>query len=213
MTTREATPARSGAVGPRAADVRRWGTVTVAAGALGAACAVGVLLTPPLVPVERFSHPFDARWFVVAQVAFAVQHLAMLAGVLGLAALSPPPTRLWRVGLVLAGGGLVLLAACELGGLAATRALQSSRVAGLVEASYGVPTALVGVGFLLCGWVVLRRRLLTPGRWLPLAFGLWVFAVLVPALGGSFVAGRLAIGGWMVLYLLLGLALRRRGAP
>ena len=212
MATQETTP-RTGAVGRRADGTRTWGTVTVLAGALGAACAVAVLLTPPQVPVERFSHPFDDTWFVVAQLVFAVQHLAMLAGVLGLAALAPRPSRPWRVGLVLAGAGLVLLAGCEVVGLTATRALGSSRVAGLVEASYGLPTAMVGLGFVLCGWVVLRRRLLPWGRGLPLAFGVWVFVVLVPALGGSDVAGRLAIGGWMVLFLLLGVALRRRGAP
>ena len=211
MATQETTP-RAGAVLPRAGDTRTWGSITVLAGALGAACAVAVLLTPPLVPAERFSHPFDDRWFVVAQLVFAVQHLAMLAGVLGLVGLTPPPTRLWRAGLLMAAGGLVLLAGCEVVGLTATQALEDSRVAGLVEASYGLPTALVGLGFVLCGWVVLRRRLLARGRWLPLAFGVWVFVVLVPALGGSDVAGRLAIGGWMVLYLLLGLALRRHGA-
>ena len=85
------------------------------------------------------------------------------------------------------------------------------RVAGLVEASYGLPTAMVGLGFVLCGGVVLRRRLLPWGRGLALAFGVWVFVVLVPALGGSDVAGRLAIGGWMVLFLLLGGELALRG--
>jgi hypothetical protein len=191
-------------------DLGRAGTVTVVAGALGAACAVAVLLTPAMVPTSRFSYPFDTTWFVVSQVLFAVQHLAMLAGVLGLAALAPHPTRLWRPGLVMAGAGLVLLAGCEVFGLTAGSADTESSTAKAVGAAYGLPTVLAGLGFVLCGWVVLRQRLLGWGRGLPLAFGVWVFVVLVPALVGSEVAGRLAIGGWMVLYLLLGMALRRR---
>jgi hypothetical protein len=211
MTVGEARTA--GVVPRRRTDLRRAGTVTLVSGAFGAACAVAVLLTPPMVPVDRFSYPFGTGWFVVSQLAFAAQHVAMLAGVLGLAGLAPVPTKVWRPGLVMAGAGLVLLAGCEVFGLTAASVSEGSSTAGTVGAAYGVPTVLVGLGFLLSGWVVLRQGLLTSGRWLPIAFGVWVFVVLVPALSsGSHVAGRLAIGGWMVLYLFLGVALRRRAA-
>jgi hypothetical protein len=129
----------------RRLDVRTAGTITIAGSALGIAFAAAILLTPPMVPSTRFSYPFDATWFVVAQLLFAVQHLAMIAG----------------------------------------------------------------VGFVLAGWVVARRRLLTWGRWLPFAFGVWVFVILMPALFGPLVAGRLALDGWLALYVLLGVALRR----
>ena len=52
----------------------------------------------------------------------------------------------------------------------------------------------------------------TGATWLPwviLALGVYVFVPLAPAVGGSFVAGRLGIGGWMVLYAALGYGLTR----
>jgi hypothetical protein len=65
------------------------------------------------------------------------------------------------------------------------------------------------IAFLLAGRVVTPRRLLFWGRSIPLAFGWWVRVILIPALTGPDIAGRPALGGWMVLYPLLGVALRR----
>jgi hypothetical protein len=45
--------------------------------------------------------------------------------------------------------------------------------------------------------------------WLVLALGVYVFFPLSPAISGSFTAGRLGIGGWMLLYTLLGYGLMR----
>ena len=193
----------------RPALLRRCGVVTVASGALGVACAAGILLTPPMVPSTRFSHPFDSTWFVVTQVLFAVQHLAMLAGVVGLLALAPSRARVLRAGLVTAAVALLLLVGCELVALLATEVDEGSRTADAVATAYTAPTLLAGLGFLLAGWSVGRRRLLPWGRWIPFAFGAWVFVVLLPALGGTAVAGRLALGGWLALYALLGVGLLR----
>ena len=48
-----------------------------------------------------------------------------------------------------------------------------------------------------------------PARWLPLALGVYVFVVLIPAVFGPMVAGRIAIGVWLLGYAGLGLAIRR----
>ena len=42
-----------------------------------------------------------------------------------------------------------------------------------------------------------------------LILGVYVFFPLSPAISGSFDAGRLAIGGWMLLYTALGYGLMR----
>jgi hypothetical protein len=210
MTSQEAERTQRSPLRDRPPVSRRTAEITIFGGALGVVCAAAVLLTPPMVLTTRFSYPFDATWFVVAQLVFAVQHLTMLAGVVGLYRLLAPPTRLWRVSLTMAGAGFVLLIGCELFGLFATTASNDSAIAQSVSNAYGPPTVLVGVGFVLSGWVVARRNLLPGGRWLPLAFGLYVFVALIPALMGPDIAGRLALGGWMVLYLLLGVALLRR---
>jgi hypothetical protein len=46
-------------------------------------------------------------------------------------------------------------------------------------------------------------------RWITLVLGVYVFAVLFPAVFGPFVLGRLAIGIWMLLFGALGYTLWR----
>lgn len=210
MTSQETQQTQRPLTRTPSATGQRAGIITIAGGALGVLCAAAVLLTPPMVSSTRFSYPFDVTWFVVAQLLFALQHLAMVAGVVGLYALLATPTRLWRAALATAGGGLVLLIGCEIFGLFAATATNDSAMGQAASTAYGLPTVLVGVGFVLFGSVIGRRGLLPWGRWIPLAVGLYVFVVLIPALLGPDVAGRLALGGWMMLYLLLGVALWRR---
>jgi hypothetical protein len=44
---------------------------------------------------------------------------------------------------------------------------------------------------------------------LPLGLGVYVFVVLFPAVFGPMVAGRIAIGVWLLGFAALGLAIRR----
>lgn len=80
----------------------------------------------------------------------------------------------------------------------------------LLGGLYGVGSVMIGAGLVTAG-VGLARRPVLPGlgRYLPLALGVWVFAPVLPALFAPMVWGRLAIIGWMVLFALLGLQLRR----
>ena len=48
-----------------------------------------------------------------------------------------------------------------------------------------------------------------PARWLLLALGVYVFVVMFPAVFGPMVAGRIAIGVWLLGYAALGLVMRR----
>lgn len=52
------------------------------------------------------------------------------------------------------------------------------------------------------------RRPVLPGagRWLVLVMGGYVFVVMFPAVFGPLVAGRLAIGVWMLMFAVLGMA-------
>ncbi|SDT33295.1 hypothetical protein SAMN04488543_3787 [Friedmanniella luteola] len=172
-----------------------------------------MLAWPDQVGPERYSHPFDAGGWVVAQLSFALQHLLLLVLVLGLARLAwRPRSWLTRSGLVVTAVGLVVLTGCELFALTAASAPVGSPAATAVDTSYGLPMTVLGVGLLLAGVGSARRGPL-PGRtrWLPLVLGGYVFAVLVPAVFGTDLAGRLAIGGWMLLFAVLGWALVRVG--
>lgn len=209
-TTATRTGTGPGADARRGPDLGKAGWVTVLAGLIGTAAAIGVLLSPAAVPPTRFSYPYDAGGYVLSELLFGLQHLTMLAGVVGLSVLVPRTARSGRVGLWLAGIGLVLLTGCEIFSVTARTATIDSAQAELVGAAYGLPTVLVGVGFVLVGVVTLRGRLL-PGatRWLPLVFGVFVFVALLPALVADDTAARLALGTWLAVYAGIGVGLVR----
>ena len=170
-----------------------------------------MLAVPPMVGPDRFSYPFTAGWHIAAEVFFALQHLTLLAGVVGLAAYCGRyGSRLVRAGLVVTGLGVLTLVGCEV--LAATAAYEPSDSpwAMTVGSLYGVAMLLMGVGLLIAGLVIARRRMLTGwARWITLATGGYVFVILFPAVFGPNVAGRLAIGGWMLAWAAVGWAVAR----
>ncbi len=189
------------------------GWIGIVGGLLGALQAVAVLATPAMVSSDRYSYPLDATWYVAAQISFALQHVTLLALVAGLAVLGRRTrSRLIGIGLTVTGLGVIGLIACELFALSAASATTTSVVAGRVNDSYGVPMIIMGVGLVLAGVGVATARVLTgASRWLPLALGIYVFVVLFPAVFGPQVAGRLAIGVWMLLFAALGVVLLKAG--
>ena len=69
--------------------------------------------------------------------------------------------------------------------------------------------AALGVGLLMLGVSIARARTWAGWRrWVVLALGVWVFVPMFPALVVTPTDGaRLAIGGWMLLFAALGVAL------
>jgi hypothetical protein len=196
---------------PAPATLRTLGATGAAASALGALSAVAILATDPMVRAVRYSYPFDATWFVVAQLFFTAQHVAMLPLFAGLlVAERARRSRTVRLGTWIAITGQVALTAAEVFAIRARDALSTGPTADAVNAVYGPPMLLIGGGLLVAGVGVLRTRLLPgAGRWLPVALGGYVFVVLIPAVFGPMAAGRIAIGFWMLMFVALGLALRR----
>jgi hypothetical protein len=191
--------------------LRTLGWLTVLAGALGAVQAAVVLAWPDQVSDRHYSHPFDSTGFVVAQTSFAIQHLGLLAGLYGLTLMawrrSSRPT---RTGLVLCLVGMVALTACEIFAITAADAIVGTARADAVDNAYGVPMSVLGIGLVLAGAGLVRHPVLGGlGRWVLLALGLYLFLVLFPAVFGPMVAGRIAIGIWMLMYVGLGVSLLR----
>ena len=105
---------------------------------------------------------------------------------------------------------MLTLVGCEV--LAATAAYEPSDSPWAITVGnlYGVAMLLIGVGLMIAGLVIPRRRMLTGwARWITLATGGYVFVILFPAVFGPNVAGRLAIGGWMLGWAALGWAVAR----
>ena len=194
----------------RSTSTRDLGRLTLEAGVLGAVSAAVVVVWPDQVAESRYSYPFTPTGYAVAQVFFAAQHLALLAGLVALVRVTRGSSRTTRVGAWIAVVGMLGLTGCELFALTAADAATTSEAADAVNASYGGPTVVLGLGLVLAGAGLLRRPVLTGAdRWVVLVLGAWIFVVLLPALFGPLVAGRLAIGTWMLLFAWLGAALVR----
>jgi hypothetical protein len=193
--------------------IARRGRWCVAAGLVGIAQGAVVLAWPHQVDDSRFSFPFTATWFVIAQATFFLQHLPLAVAAGALTTL--PAVRgekAARRALVVGAAGLGLLALLELVAMSAATTANKSTLGTTIDSLYTIPVLLTGVGLLVAGTVLLRRH--TLGRTLPwtlVALGVFVFVGLTPAIAtDSFVGGRLAIMAWMALFVVLGAVMQRR---
>ena len=78
--------------------------------------------------------------------------------------------------------------------------------ANAVDNSYGFPIVAIGLGLVVAGHRASRGDRSCPERgagWL-LVMGGYVFVVMFPAVFGPLVAGRIAIGVWMLMFAGLG---------
>ena len=193
---------------------RRAGAIGFWAGVLGAASGLFLIFYPAAVDDGRYSYPFTATGFTIAQLWFCVQHLG-LAVLLAALWTSGAAGRsgLGRIGV----GGSVLamlgLAAVEVAAISARDSLYPSPKTDTLDTWYGVTSIGIGVFLIVAGIAVLRTKAWTGWqRYLPLALGIYVFVPLTPGIFGPFVVGRLVISGWMVLFALLGWVFLRRPA-
>lgn len=183
--------------------------VYLAAGILGAVSGIFLAVYPGQVSEDMFSYPLTAGGFTVIQIWFFVQHLGLLAGIAALGrAETMAQGRSARWGIGLAASGMALLAVTELIAIMARNSTYPGDGTGLLDALYAVSSLAVGVGLILAGIAVRRRRRWTGWRGLVvLVAGIFVFVPMTPALMGPFVLARLAITVWMLLFAALGYAL------
>lgn len=195
----------------QSAPVRSGSIALMAGGVLGVGLTVLLAVLPATVPEERYSYPVDVGGFTALQVCFFLHHLLLVWGLWAV----------WRSGaagrgLLATVGGLgsvvamVLLSVQELVSISVRDDLVTSAAADTVNSTYGIVSILNGIALIVLGVAVLRARRWTGWtRWLPLALGVYVFVPLTPAIFGPFLVGRAAIGLWLVLFGVLGLALAR----
>lgn len=192
-------------------NVRTAGRWSLVAGVIGAVQAAVILAWQHQVPEARFSFPFSATGHVIAQSTFFLQHLPLVVAVVALARLPQVrDSKTARVGLAVATVGLSLLAVMELVAMAGATTAMKSDLGSLLGALYGPPVLLIGGGLTVAGVALLRSGALRSISLLLAVLGGWVFVVMTPALAsGSFVAGRIVIGVWMLLFAGLGWSMMR----
>ena len=171
-----------------------WSTI---AGAL-----LQIVLGLALAPHQNPGSP----WFGLITGLNALSHLLLLVGLVGL-------LRSGAVGSGWLGQGGVLL---TLVGFAVLILAEPTAFVNMDVATifFSVATLVIMVGMLLAGVAAIQR-----GRWsgwervTPLACGLFIPLVLLPAFALPGYASNYAIGVWGVCWLVLGLAMRAAEAP
>jgi hypothetical protein len=153
--------------------------------------------TDPLFPTQSHSLGFTVR-----QLLVAVSHALVLIGLIGLArsdAAGKSPLAKIGLGILLLGGALFIPSELI---LIANDPLGSSLD--------GICAILMAVGFTLAGIaVLLTRHWQSWHRFTPLLCGLYIFLVLIPIIAiTDGPALFLALGGWGVPLLLIGVSLR-----
>lgn len=208
MTTDLTTPTRGSSL------LLRAGWLCLAAGVLGAASGLYLAVVEPAVSSQQWSYPQSEPEFAVTQAWFALQHLGLLAGIVGLGRSGALGDRRWaQRATTVAAAGMAALAVTELVAIIPAEQPVDAAFPVTLGGVYGIICTLLGVALTVSGIGVLRAQVWTGwARWVPLALGVWVFVPMFPAMALSFVGARVSIGGWMVLFALLGWALVQRSA-
>lgn len=195
--------------------VRRAGAVCLGGGLLGIVEGAITLSWPHQVTEDWFAYPFDTFWFVIAELAYALQHALLVPGAVALLWL--PTVRASRTAWIatrVAAAGLALLVVTELSALSLYDQAMDSSLTTIITSLFTIPTVMIGGGFTVAGVALIRQRGAdwAGAPWLPIAVlapGVYTFLVLIPALNQSDFIGRLGISGWMLLFAVLGYGLTR----
>ena len=196
-----------------ASVLRISGRLCAGAGVVGAAAALFLVLVDPVVNEGRYSYPLSASGFAAIQVFFFVHHFGLLAGLYGLSRSGAAGTsRLGRWGSGGALVGMALLTVAELAAISGANSAYPSPRTDTLDALYGIASMVIGTTLIMAGVSVIRMGLWSGWRRaMPLLLGVYVFLPMTPAIFGPFVLARVAIGGWMLGFALLGLAVLKAG--
>ena len=197
-----------------ASFVRRAGLLCLVGGVIGVVSGIVMAFIPPAVSPDLYSYPFSPAGFLVAQYVFMSNHVLLLVGILGLARSGVAGTGLLgRVGLWISVAGMAALTLCEVAAMTLATSPYPSPGTDFMDMAYGVTSILIGVGLTLAGVAVVRA-----GEWagwrrfVVLVCGVAVFVIVIPGVFGPFLAGRLVLAAWMLMFTALGWALYTRRA-
>lgn len=200
---------------PDPTSLRRAGLASTLGGLLTLVAGVvvqGVVVPASEVSREMWSYPWSSSALVPVSLGYAVFHLLVLLGVLGVGRSGAAGDgRGARVGTALAAAGTAILTVAELLSIPVADQRTDDTGAGLVGATFGLGTVVSAVGFLVLGVAAIRAaRWDGWRRYTPLAVGIWLVALTIlvatPALA-------IAVGVYGLLLTAMGLALATDPVP
>lgn len=196
-------------------SVRKFAVAGIAGAVLSAiAGAVVQLGVQPSTTVSdtMWSYPWSSGAFVPVSIAYALLHVLVIAGLIGLRRSGMVgPTRAATTGVLVAIAGTALLFVGELASLPVRHDRTDDTGAMIVGAVFGVAVVFSAVGFLIAG-----RETVRAGRWddwrrfTPLATGLWTTALVGIGFTKALSAG---VGIYSLCLLALFVALYTRPSP
>lgn len=179
------------------------GTVSVPVGILN-------LVYPPSIDSNVWGYPFHPGTHVVISIVLVFAHLLKGYGFIGLSRLDGA-TQVIRWSIMVAILGFVVLSVCE--GISATMygVPIDSPAAINLNNGYGAGSMLMAIPSMIAGIVIIRKRLLVgSGRWSVFLSGAFMVFVVTPALFmGRAWPAYLALTGWSLFYIWIGVALGR----
>ena len=189
--------------------VKTAGLLCLVAAVIGVIGALVTAFIPPAVSFDRFSYPYTPTGFLLAQFVFMFNHVLLLVGILGLARSGAAGSRvLGRVGVWISLVGMAALTLCEVWAMTFATSPYPGPGTDVLDTSFGVASILIGVGLVLAGIAVARAGVWTGWRrFVPLICGVAVFVIVIPGVFGPFLAGRLVLAVWMLVFAALGWAL------
>lgn len=189
--------------------VKTAGLLCLVGAVIGVISGLVTAFIPPAVSSDWYSYPYTLMGFLVAQLVFILNHVLLLVGILGLARSGAAGSGLLgRVGVWISVVGMTTLTLCEVGAMTLTTSPYPTPSTDFMDTSYGVASILIGVGLVLAGAAMVRaREWASWHRFVALICGVAVFVIVIPGVFGPFLAGRLAITVWMLMFAALGWAL------
>jgi hypothetical protein len=200
---------------PEPTTIRRAGLLGAAGGALTVIAGLvvqGIVQPASDVSDELWSYPWSSGALVPVSLVYAVFHALIFIGILGYARSGVAgPGRGARVGTVIALIGTAVLAVAELLSIPIADQRMDDTGAGLVGACFGLGSLLSAIGFIVAGVATVRAaRWDGWRRFVPLATGIWLAALVVLATTPALAVGVTLYG---VFISALGVALWTQPTP
>jgi hypothetical protein len=187
------------------------GVLVLVVSVLAAVYALAQLVIPPAVAADVWSYPLAALPYAIGQAFIGIHHLVLAVGLfaawrIGLAGSS----RLAAVGGVSSAVTMALFGVLEFVSGSAGRESMTSEFAGILGGLYGAGTILLAITSIVFGIAIVRARAWAGiTRLTVLVSGIYLIVVLIPAQFGPLPFRMAALAVWSLVYLGLGIGLRR----